>query len=500
MMEKKPDQARSTDVEPNDTPKGDDATQPVSPHGVSPDVANATVPAGKSEPRAYLLFLRNYSTPSTLIELTLKNAGFHITLAHDMAHLKKEWESGVHELMIVDHSVTTAERNALLAGSTKRHRPYPVIMVFEPGEEREAAEARENGAVDCVVRDAHGEYLLLIPSLVQKFIDQASYNETHELPPSITRTNGEITDEIDLRALADELRSTYHKHQRGCLVVMAGPDVGCIAQLGNDGCMIGRDPTCQLKLQDDSISRIHASVKQHKNGVVTIKDLNSTNGTFLAGQRIDAATLSDNDTVLLGKNTVIKFQSRSSVQKSLHDELYEFATRDNLTGILNRRAVLERMSANMSFAKRHRCPVSLLMMDIDDLQRVNDTYGHLAGDTTLTRTAQHLLSNIRAEDVLGRYSGEVFLLLAPGIDAAGGKALAERIRAQIEQDIISMENDPRNIRITVSIGVATVTHGRSYDPDVLISTAEVSLFRAKDGGRNCVVATEVTRPDESGVT
>jgi len=267
--------------------------------------------------------------------------------------------------------------------------------------------------------------------------------------------------------------------------------VGTVVQLDGSVCVVGRDPSCKLRLRDESISRFHSSIKQHKNGAVTIKDLNSTNGTYVGGRQRDIAELKDGDKILLGQDTLIKYQLQDSIDKNYHDELYVYSTRDGLTGLYNRRSSMERIRTNMSYAKRHSFPVSLLMLDIDHFKRVNDTYGHLAGDQVLATVAKIALSTVRTEDILGRYGGEEFILFALHTDLAGSEVLAERIRSKIEQEIIVIEDDPRSIRTTVSIGIASIVSGNDYHLDKLISVADINLYKAKDRGRNCIVASEL---------
>ncbi len=443
----------------------------------------------KREPKAYVLFLRDFSTPSALIEQTLKQSGIHVTVVQDTAHLSEEWETGVYGLLLLDHSLPLKERMALLDAHKARFHSQPIVMIFEPGAGQEAIDAKRKGADECLVRDPHGEYLLLITTIVEKLAEPPNINTTAELTGPARVDREEVTDQVDLRPLAAEVRGAAMESQTACLVVLAGPDVGTVTRMEGI-CVIGRDPSCQLRLKDESISRFHASIKQHKNGAVTIKDLDSTNGTYVNGKRQQVANLRDGEKILLGQDTLIRYQIQDAIEQSYHDELYIYSTRDGLTGLCNRRCATERIKANLSYAKRHRCPVSLMMLDIDHFKRINDTYGHQAGDLVLVTIANVMLATIREEDVLGRFGGEEFILFALDTPLDKARIFAERVRRKIEDEIIVLEGDPRSIRVTMSIGVITITPDGDYDLDQLISQADINLYKAKDGGRNRVVASE----------
>lgn len=455
----------------------------------SAHLLDAAFGQAQEEPRGYVLYLRDFSTPSTLIEQSLKNAGFYITLVRDVPALREEVALGVHGAVLMDSSLPIFDRISLLGELNRMHRPLPVMMIFEPDAAADAKRAQKSGATECVVRDGHGEYLLAIPELMGRIVKRPVNQSTHELPNNHREGWDDITDEVDLRAIAAEYRGAAGEAQDASLVVLAGPDVGTIVQLSENVCVIGRDPSCNLRLRDDSISRYHASIKRHKSGVVTIKDLNSTNGIFVGGKREDIAELKDGDKILFGKDTLVKYQLQDVIDKAFQEDLYMNSTRDGLTGVLNRRHCMERTRVNMSYARRHLCPVSVLMMDIDHFKTVNDTYGHSAGDLVLKTVANLAAGTIRTEDVIGRYGGEEFILFTLGTGAKGAETLAERLRSKIEAETMLLEDDPRSVRVTVSIGVASAKPGEDYDLEKLIAEADANLYAAKNGGRNRVVAT-----------
>ena len=165
--------------------------------------------------------------------------------------------------------------------------------------------AIERGAFACVVRDSDGEYLKRICGLIESFAEESNFVTTQALPCD---PDDDAVDLADLEALAAEVRGEMLDTTAASLVVTGGPDVGKTVQLGATLAVVGRDISCQLSLTDESISRFHAIFKQYPQGAVVVRDLGSTNGTHVKGKRIKSAELEDGDEILLGKNTVIKFQ------------------------------------------------------------------------------------------------------------------------------------------------------------------------------------------------
>jgi diguanylate cyclase (GGDEF)-like protein len=177
-----------------------------------------------------------------------------------------------------------------------------------------------------------------------------------------------------------------------------------------------------------------------------------------------------------------RMQELQSSLREARDALAHQATHDPLTGILNRRAILDRLSAELSRAKRENGKLSVGMCDIDHFKKINDTYGHQAGDEALIAFTRCIQGGLREYDCLGRYGGEEFLVIAPGAKGLNDKSLYERLCARVAETEIKTKSGP--ISITVSIGVARGT-GQST-PDALIVASDEALYQAKTGGRNRV--------------
>jgi len=159
--------------------------------------------------------------------------------------------------------------------------------------------------------------------------------------------------------------------------------------------------------------------------------------------------------------------------------LKEQATRDALTGLINRRAVLEALDREWTRCNRECRALTVIMADIDHFKAINDTHGHLTGDQVLRMTAQRLLSELRPYDSIGRYGGEEFLIILTGCDADISLRSAERLRHAVEATLFRTE---AIIKVTLSLGIASWDgHASAQD---LIRVADAALYRAKSQGRN----------------
>lgn len=166
------------------------------------------------------------------------------------------------------------------------------------------------------------------------------------------------------------------------------------------------------------------------------------------------------------------------------------AATDALTGVFNRRYMDRRLSEEAASARRYGLPLAVLMLDIDHFKQINDRHGHQAGDHVLASLAIRVAGVLRQGDVLTRYGGEEFLIIAPHTPLAGASEVAERVRKCVESAEFSLSDEPGGkggIRVTVSIGVASSGDGR-VDAQTLVQAADANLYRAKQEGRNRVIA------------
>ena len=164
---------------------------------------------------------------------------------------------------------------------------------------------------------------------------------------------------------------------------------------------------------------------------------------------------------------------------------HNLAMRDELTGLINRRSLLESLTQHLSTAKRHGQPLSVLMIDIDLFKRVNDTHGHLSGDKVLKAMASAIAQRIRAQDLLGRLGGEEFLVILPNTSVEGAWQLAETLRQCVAATAFeTVSGQP--VVISVSIGLCALRQLSDPQCDDLIAAVDQALYRAKAAGRNRV--------------
>lgn len=268
-----------------------------------------------------------------------------------------------------------------------------------------------------------------------------------------------------------------------CLVVIYGLELGRKYNLEAANSVIGRSSKADVQIDQESVSRNHAKIINTGKSMI-LRDLGSTNGTYVNDQLIDEYVMRDGDFIKIGR-TIFKFLSGGNVENAYHEEIYRLTTVDGLTQINNRRYFLEQLDREVSRARRYRRELSLLLFDIDRFKSINDNYGHLAGDYVLTQLATVVKGKIRREDIFARYGGEEFAIVLPEIDAPNAVAFAEKVRRLIEKSPFKFEDI--KIQVTVSIGIACLSHEEG-DASELIKRSDDKLYEAKESGRNCVRA------------
>ena len=164
------------------------------------------------------------------------------------------------------------------------------------------------------------------------------------------------------------------------------------------------------------------------------------------------------------------------------EELRFRATHDELTGLSNRRVVLDEIAREHSRHLRHGGTFAIVLIDLDHFKLVNDTRGHLAGDAVLKEVSRRMVGNVRPYDTVGRYGGEEFIVVAPSCGRSGAIALAERILNSLRSAPIDTDGGP--VRVTVSCGIAVSSAAKPLDGQGLIHLADEALYRAKELGRN----------------
>ncbi len=192
----------------------------------------------------------------------------------------------------------------------------------------------------------------------------------------------------------------------------------------------------------------------------------------------------------LDRLQVIANQSSLALQNALlHGELERLSVTDRLTDLFNHGYFQQRLDAEIRRANRFDHPLSLVMLDIDDFKALNDTYGHPRGDMVLKVMSSIIRENLREIDIAARYGGEEFVLLLPETDVEGARSVAERVRMRVEAEVLPIADADREVRISVSLGVATYPlHADTHAG--LIDVADRALYEAKRAGKNCTKVAE----------
>ncbi|HEY1784156.1 MAG TPA: GGDEF domain-containing protein, partial [Pirellulales bacterium] len=169
---------------------------------------------------------------------------------------------------------------------------------------------------------------------------------------------------------------------------------------------------------------------------------------------------------------------------SSREALRDQATRDPLTGLWNRAAILDILGDELARSAREGGSLGVLMADLDGFKHINDTYGHPIGDEVLCGVARAMRNSVRRYDAVGRFGGEEFLIVLPGCDESNAVSHAERLRATVRR--VTVETPMASVHPSISLGVVVSNRHTSLDIGDLIQAADGALYRAKHGGRNRV--------------
>jgi len=221
-------------------------------------------------------------------------------------------------------------------------------------------------------------------------------------------------------------------------------------------------------------------------------------GGGAAEMRYDVSNLKQTISVSIGTFTAMMISLGLVLLSKERSEslLQHLALRDVLTGILNRRAILDQFSTELERARRDRSYLAVAMLDIDHFKAINDRYGHLAGDEVICHCVNHLSQRLRHSDSMGRYGGEEFLLLLPATHPEGAVAVLDELRASLAKS--PAEYGELSIPLRISIGVCCVIPEEGDTPACLLARADAALYAAKDQGRNTLRLAQpvVQQPEE----
>jgi diguanylate cyclase (GGDEF)-like protein len=264
------------------------------------------------------------------------------------------------------------------------------------------------------------------------------------------------------------------------LVVIAGLEVGQRVVVDRT-VTIGRHPDCALILSDPLISSFHARVEDRGDSW-TLVDLGSTNGTRVNGERATEVALDPGDKLGLGK-TVIRYESQDHHEQQYAAQLERLLNKDDLSGLFVRRKFDSELARIVQGAAASGASVSLLVMDLDGIKKINDTHGHLFGAFVIGESGKLIGEVIGLRGFACRFGGDEFLAALPGLGVDAAAVVAEEIRAAINGH--HFERSGIVLEPGISIGVATFPSHAS-EPVSLFEKGDEALYRAKGAGKNCV--------------
>lgn len=273
------------------------------------------------------------------------------------------------------------------------------------------------------------------------------------------------------------------------LVVLMGPTgyVGKQFPLTQSEIIVGRSVESQIFIDDKSVSRSHARVNV-VGSEVAICDLGSSNKTVVNGATLEPMSpvkIKNNDQIKTG-NVIFKFLERGNIEAIANKELNDKAEKDSLTGAHSKGALLEKGPEAMKRSEFLNEDLSIIVMDIDFFKKINDNYGHSAGDYVL-KTLGGIVGGkmVRSNDYFARYGGEEFVILLNGTPIKIALEVAERIRTTIETSVFTWEG--KQIPVTISLGVAS-RQPTEAAWEVMFERADGALYQSKQSGRNRVTA------------
>lgn len=246
--------------------------------------------------------------------------------------------------------------------------------------------------------------------------------------------------------------------------------------------IMGRDKTAEIQLEDGNVSRQHCQVVRVNNELF-IEDLGSRNGTFVNDEVIGTSrkALEKEDMIKVG-STILKYLPAGQLETLYHINLTNAASMDKLTALYNRKYINEVLDAEFKRAKALHSELSVVLFDIDNFKKINDTYGHPAGDYVLaTLGAQVKASGLRERDLAGRWGGEEFIIVMSNTGGDQAMEAAERVRKKIESHEFVYEE--KKITVTVSVGVACLKKDFHEGNDIY-KAADKALYESKHAGKN----------------
>jgi diguanylate cyclase (GGDEF)-like protein len=296
----------------------------------------------------------------------------------------------------------------------------------------------------------------------------------------------ERTDILDLSRteIFDEDTSIQVSERHPYLIIFIGDDGGKRHKLKRGKMTLGRSPKADITINDQRVSRIHCIIEWVGKSII-IEDKGSTNGIYVDSQKVTHAPLLPGVSIQLGQS-VMKIEYKDEVEIQAEETLMRKVSVDPLTGIFSRQHFLELASMEMAYSCRHQLVVGLILLNIDNLYNLINSYDPQTGDFVLTRIAAIVNKTIRTEDLFARYTDDEFIIMPRGVPSREDMyAQCERIQQAVENQKFRFGED--RIKVTCSLGFhLEKVSGRDFNDKLsdLISQAAQALYLANDKGGN----------------
>jgi two-component system cell cycle response regulator len=468
----------------------------------------------------------------------LKEQGYEVAAVPEGEAVFEELETATPDLMLLDVMMPDADGVQILERikSDDRWRDIPVLMVTALPPEEVAVRTLGLGAADFVRKPFRVRELLarIQAQLKQRATLRSAREALRETETELHRAReeaesqrklvdilhdvtGELSSDEIYRILARRVARALNISHCSVILARAGDEMGLVATayespgLRNLQVRLDRYPEIRTALeqgvavliQDTRTNPLYEDIRkiwEAEGRTVPIRSVialpfsldRMQGGVFFLRTTDGEAPLTTDDvgfadTVIRAAAAAIRRAQIFESARADNARLAALAITDPLTGLLNRRALIDRLATEVDRARRYGTVVTLLMVDIDHFKRVNDTLGHLAGDDVLREVAAVLQNTVRTVDLVARYGGEEFVVVLPETGRDGAVAFADRVRERIAiHPFLAPVRE--GLALTASIGVATFPAERVDTVEDLFARADEALYRAKADGRNRVCA------------